>query len=89
MSLIFKLVLATPNKAKIMQENSSTKASEGKTPIYCRFVASMNPLIMGPSVCPTSIIIERNPMDVPTNSFGASSVIKAGVEAVTVAKPNP
>ena len=49
----------------------------------------MKPLIMGPKVCPTSIIVSRNPMDVPINPFGTSSLIKAGVEAVTVAKPNP
>ena len=62
---------------------------ERKTPTYCRLVASIKPLIMGPSVCPTSIMVSRNPMDVPTSSLGVNSLIKAGVEDVTVAKPNP
>jgi len=62
---------------------------ERKTPVYCRFVASIKPLTMGPIVCPTSIIVSRKPMDVLTSSLGVSSLIKAGVEAAAVAKPNP
>jgi hypothetical protein len=72
-----------------MQENSTTRASEGKTPAYCRLVASMKPLAIGPIVCPTSIVDARNPIDVPTTSLGTSSLIKGEVEAVTVAKPKP
>lgn len=72
-----------------MQENSSTRVSEENKPTYLKPVANINPLIIGPRVCPTSIIVLRKPIDVPTNSLAASSLIKAGVEAITVAKPNP
>ena len=60
-----------------------------KRPENPRLVPKMNPPIIDRSVCPTSIIVSRNPVEVPTSLFGASSVIKAGVAAVAVAKPNP
>lgn len=60
-----------------------------KTSVYWRLIANINPLIIGPTVCPTSIIMSRKPMAVPTNSLGVSSLINAGVAAVTVAKPIP
>ncbi len=49
----------------------------------------MKPLIIGPSVCPTSIIMSKRPIDAPVISEGASSLTKAGVTAVTAAKPRP
>lgn len=81
--------LAAPNKAKIPQENSSTKPSDGKRPVYRKLVASISPLITGPTVCPMSIVMSRKPMAAPTRSVGTSSLIKAGVEAVTEANPSP
>jgi len=81
--------LAVPDKMKIVQENSIMRLSEGNSAVYCRLVAVINPHIMGPSVCPISIIVARKPMDAPTNSLGTSLLTKAGVKAVTVAKPKP
>lgn len=49
----------------------------------------MNPVRMGPSVCPTSIIVLKKPMLVPTRLSCESSLARAGVEEVTREKPIP
>ena len=52
-------------------------------------MASIMPLIMGPSVCPMSIVVFRKPMEVPINLGGASSHIRGEVDEMTRAKPMP
>lgn len=47
------------------------------------------PLIMGPSVCPISIVVLRKPMDVPIRLVGVSSHIRGVVDDMTRAKPMP
>ena len=58
-------------------------------PKYPKLVPRMNPPTIGPIVCPMSITVSKKPVEVPMNSDGASSVIRAGVDAVAVANPNP
>jgi hypothetical protein len=72
-----------------MYEESITMAKERKTPVEWRLVANIRPLINPPSVCPTSIIVSRNPIAAPTSSSGTSSQISGDVVEVTVAKPKP
>ena len=65
------------------------KLKEEKSAVYRRLIARIIPLIIGPTVCPTSIIILRKPIDVPTKSQGTSSQMRAEVDEITIAKPNP
>jgi hypothetical protein len=62
---------------------------EVKSPIYPNALASMNPLIIGPSVCPISIVVARKPIEAPTSLGGASSLVKGDVDEITIANPNP
>jgi len=52
-------------------------------------IARIIPLIIGPRVCPTSIIMLRKPKDVPTNFEGAISEARGDVEEITNANPIP
>ena len=52
-------------------------------------IARIIPLIIGPSVCPTSIIVLRKPKDVPTKFEGATSAVRGDVEEITNANPIP
>src|SRR5271157_2298112 len=85
--LIF--LFATPDSTKTTQAESRTRVGDRNRPKYPKLVPRMNPPIIGPIVCPTSIIVSRKPVEAPTNWLGASSVIKGHVDAVAVAKPNP
>ena len=51
--------------------------------------APITPLNMGPSVCPTSIIVLKKPIEAPTKPDGTSSHISGEVDEVTNAKPKP
>ncbi len=62
---------------------------EAKSPRYRRLVAKINPLIIGPSVWPMSMVVARNPMEAPTRVAGAMSHIMGEVEERTVAKETP
>ena len=44
---------------------------------------------MGPRTCPTSIMVLKKPIDVPTKLRGVKSHISGAVEEITMAKPNP
>jgi hypothetical protein len=86
-------VLAVLDDAKTTVARSNTRPSEGKTMVYCNpcciLIPSMKPLIVGPRVCPTSIIVSMNPMDVPMSSFGTRSLMSGCTELMTVARPSP
>lgn len=86
--LVFSL-LPTPDRANAAQQRSSTVANERKTPVWWRLDAKTKPVTPPPIVCPMSIVVSRNPIEVPTSSFGARSHISGEVEAVTVANPKP
>ena len=74
---------------KTTAESASNIVSEEKSPLYCKIDARMTPLIIGPTVCPISIIVLKNPIDVPTRLIGVKSHIKGAVEEITIAKPKP
>ena len=74
---------------KTALDNTRRRLNEENIPKYCRLVPSINPLTIGPRVCPTSIIVLRKPMDVPTRCLGASSLISGDVDEITIAKPRP
>jgi len=46
-------------------------------------------MTIGPSVCPTSIIVARNPIEAPTKEGGTKSAIKGEVEESTAANATP
>jgi hypothetical protein len=81
--------LAVLEKKKITLEVMSSRLSEAKSPAYWNADASMTPLMMGPSVCPVSIMVAKKPKEEPTKPVGASSVIRGEVEEITMAKPRP
>ena len=66
-----------------------SKLSEAKSAVYCRLTERISPLIMGPSVCPTSIVVLKKPIDVPAKPLGTSSKMSAEVDEITIEKPNP
>ena len=74
---------------KTTLDSTRRRLNDENIPTYCRLVASINPLMIGPRVCPTSIIVLRKPMDVPTRLAGANSLISGDVEDITIAKPSP
>ena len=45
--------------------------------------------MMGPNVCPTSMIVLRKPMPVPMRDLLVISLTSAGVDEVTIEKPIP
>ena len=65
----------------------SSMVRDVNSPVYARVVARIMPLIMGPRVCPMSIMVFKKPMDVPIKFGGVSSHIKGAVEEITRAKP--
>jgi len=62
---------------------------EVKSPVYPNAVASIIPLTIGPSVCPISIVVARNPREEPISPAGANSLVSGEVEEITIAKPKP
>ena len=58
-------------------------------PMYRRLDAKITPLTMGPSVCPMSIVVERNPIEAPTKVAGTKSQTKGEVDESTAAKETP
>ena len=69
--------------------SSPTAEGSANNPVYWKAEARTNPLTIGPSVCPTSIMVLRKPIDEPTNPAGASSLMSGEVEEITMAKPKP
>jgi hypothetical protein len=69
-------VLVTPDREKSRQAKSRTMVGDRNSPTYPRFVPKINPLIMGPTVCPISIIVSRKPVEAPTNRLGAAPLLK-------------
>ena len=78
-----------PERKKTAAETASNRVSDMNSPLYCRIEARITPLIMGPRTCPTSIMVFKKPIEVPTKFWGVSSHIKGAVEEITMAKPKP
>ena len=47
---------------------------------YHRLVEKITPLTIGPSVCPISIVVDRNPIEAPTSEAGTKSQTKGEIE---------
>jgi hypothetical protein len=73
----------------IIVEISSDAVSAVNAPWYPKLVAITIPVRRGPNVWPTSIAMQRKPIAVPMRFLGASSLMRAGVGAVAIAKPSP
>lgn len=82
-------VLVLPEMKKRSAENASSTVKEENSPLYCRILARITPLIIGPIVCPTSIMVLKKPMDVPIKLEGVSSHMSGAVEEITMEKPKP
>ncbi len=67
----------------------SSKLRERNMPKYRRLVAKITPLTIGPSVCPTSIMVDKNPIEAPTKAAGTKSQTIGEVDESTVAKETP
>ncbi|HSV49083.1 MAG TPA: hypothetical protein VLH35_02115 [Candidatus Acidoferrales bacterium] len=52
-------------------------------------MAKIKPLMIGPNVCPTSIIVAKKPIEAPTNVQGTKSQTIGEVDESTVAKAAP
>jgi len=76
-------------RTKINADTPNSKVREENSPTYCRLLARMTPLIIGPKTCPTSIVVLRKPMEAPTLLDGVNSIIKGTVDEITIAKPSP
>lgn len=74
---------------KIMLVASSRALREMKISGYCRAVAGMYCVIVGPRYCPTSIIMARKPKDAPIRAGGTTSHINGEVDDITMANPSP
>ena len=74
---------------KITIEIAKSKLRKRNIPEYRRLVAKITPLTMGPSVCPISIVVERNPIEAPTSVGGTKSQTQGEVEERTVANETP
>ena len=70
-------------------EIARSKLRKRNIPAYRRLVAKITPLTMGPSVCPMSIVVERNPIEAPTKVAGTKSQTQGEVEERTVANETP
>ena len=81
--------MAIPEKKKMPAEASSSTVKEVNSPLYCKTVARITPLIMGPIACPISIIVLKKPIDVPTGVSAVASHIIGAVEEIAMAKPKP
>ncbi len=81
--------LAVFDRAKTMPDTNKTKLRDANSPMYCKLAARITPLTIGPSVCPTSIMVLRNPIDAPIKLEGTISLISGDVEEITAAKPIP
>jgi len=68
---------------------TSRKLRKRNIPAYRRLVAKITPLTIGPSVCPMSIVVDRNPIDAPTSEAGTKSQTQGEVEERTVANETP
>jgi hypothetical protein len=75
------------DNAKIMLVANSGRLKEAKSPVYLKAEARINPLTIGPMVCPMSIVVAKNPIDEPTKPEGASSLIMGEVDEITIASP--
>src|SRR5271169_4112861 len=78
-----------PEMKKTTAETVSRIVNEVNKPLYWKTDAKITPLIMGPTVCPTSIIVLKKPIDVPTGMFEVNSHINGAVEETAIAKPKP
>ena len=83
------VVLAMPEMKKTPAETTSSTVNDVNSPLYCKTVARITPLIMGPIACPISIMVLKKPIDVPTRLLGVNSHIRGAVEEITMAKPKP
>ena len=70
-------------------EIASRKLRKRNIPAYRRLVAKITPLTIGPSVCPMSIVVDRNPIEAPTSEAGTKSQTQGEVEESTVANETP
>jgi len=70
-------------------EIASRKLRKRNIPAYRRLVAKITLLTIGPSVCPMSIVVDRNPIDAPTSEAGTKSQTQGEVEERTVANETP
>jgi hypothetical protein len=77
------------DRAKMIAETIKRRLKEANSPAYCRVAARTTPLIIGPNVCPTSIMVLRKPIDAPIKLDGTISLISGDVEEITIAKPMP
>jgi hypothetical protein len=87
--LLFGFCLAAFDNAKIMLVANNRRLREAKSPAYSKAKARTNLLTIGPTVCPISIVVARNPIEEPTKPEGASSHIRGEVDEITIAKPKP
>ena len=86
---IFTCALPVFDNAKIKLATNSRRLKEAKSPVYSKDEARTNPLTIGPTVCPMSIVVTRNPIDEPTRPEGTNSLISGEVDEITIAKPKP
>ena len=78
-----------PETKNTAAETANTTVNDVNSPLYCKNDARIMPLMMGPRTCPTSIMVLKKPIDVPTKLGGVRSHIKGAVEEITMAKPKP
>jgi len=72
-----------------MAEAASNTVNEMNSPLNWKTEAKITPLIIGPTACPTSIMVLKKPMDVPKGMFEVNSHINGAVDETDMAKPKP